>query len=356
MTTLPLDPARVSSFAERMLDRLNGAAILLMTAIGHRTGLFDTMASMAPATSAEIAARAGLQERYVREWLGAMVTGAVIDYEPSTRRYRLPAEHAACLTRAATPRNLAVTAQWVAVLGSAENRVVDAFVRGGGVTQDSFARFHAVMAEESAQRVVTALDRQILPLVDGLVASLERGIDVLDVGCGTGGVLVHLARRFPKSRFTGIDIADDMIAAARIEARRHGATNVRFDVRDSTTLADEPRHDLITAFESIHEQAAPDATLRAIRRALSEDGVFLMQEPSASSRVEENLAHPFGPFLYTISCMYCMSVSLERGGPGLGACWGHQTAERMLREAGFSDWSRHELQHDLVCEYWVVRP
>jgi hypothetical protein len=132
MTTREIDQARAEAFAERMLGTLNEAAVALMTSVGHRTGLFDAMAGLAPSTSGEIAAAAGLDERYVREWLGAMVTGGIVEHDPEAGTYVLPPEHARWLTRAASPENIAVTAQWIPLLGSVEDGIVESFERAAG--------------------------------------------------------------------------------------------------------------------------------------------------------------------------------------------------------------------------------
>ena len=200
-----------------------------MTSIGHRTGLFDVMSRLRPASAAEIAAEAGLNPRYVREWLGAMVTGGLVEYGPVDDTYALPAEHAMLLTRAARPHNVAASCQWIPLLGSVEDQILECFERGGGVPSSAFERFPGVMAEECDQAVVAELRRAvILPLVDGLGAALTRGSDVLDVGCGNGRALNRLAAEFPRSRFVGCDLSADAIEAARAEARELGLANVRF--------------------------------------------------------------------------------------------------------------------------------
>ena len=355
MKECPFDAAKAEAFTEKMAGVLNGAALALMISIGHRTGLFDVMAALPPAGPARIACEAGLSERYVREWLGAMATGGVLDYDPAGRVYALPPEHAACLTREARPNNLATTTQWIAVLGGVEDAIVECFERGGGVPYSAFGRFHAVMAEESDQTVVAGLEDVILPSVPGLVAALEQGIDVLDVGCGSGRALNWMARRFPKSRFTGYDLLAESIAAAKAEALAHGVRNARFEVRDASEIEHEERFHLITAFDAIHDQARPEAVLGAIAKALREDGVFLMQDIAGTSRVEQDAAHPLAPFLYTVSCMHCMTVSLAQGGSGLGAMWGRETASRMLEAAGFEKVDVAVLPHDPINQYYVAR-
>jgi len=345
----------VEAFSDRMVDILNSASLALMTSVGHRTGLFDTMAQMAPESSQQIAEKAGLNERYVREWLGAMVTGGIIDYDAAARTYHLCPEHAACLTRAATPDNIAAFTQYIAMLGSVEDPVVDCFHKGGGVPYSAYDRFHQIMAEDSGQTVLSSLIDHILPLVPGLVGRLNAGIEVLDIGCGSGRALNLMARTFPRSRFIGYDLCEEAISKARDEARAHGTKNVLFLQRDLSDFDEPDQFDLITAFDAIHDQARPDAVLRGIRRALRRGGTFLMQDIAASSHVEKKVDHPIGPFIYTISTMHCMTVSLAQGGAGLGTAWGRELAEEMLNQAGFDDVRIRNLAHDFQNDYYVAR-
>jgi SAM-dependent methyltransferase len=353
-TALVVERTRAQAFADRMGYMMNEAALALMISIGHRTELFDTLASTGATTSEDLAASAGLAERYVREWLGAMVTGGIVEYDPRRRTYRLPPEHAMSLIRLAAPGNLAVTAQWIPLLGSVEDRIVECFRRGGGVPYDAYPRFHQVMAEESEQTVLHALVDDILPLSPDLLARLYEGIDVLDLGCGSGRAILLMARRFPRSRFTGCDFSFESIAAAQAEAERAELPNVRFVVSDAARLEAEGAYDLVTTFDAVHDQADPARVLCNIHRALRPGGVYLMQEIAGSSQVHENIDHPMGPFLYTISCLHCMTVSLAAGGAGLGAMWGEQEARRLLEAAGFMGAERHALPHDAMNHYWVA--
>jgi 2-polyprenyl-3-methyl-5-hydroxy-6-metoxy-1,4-benzoquinol methylase len=353
--TCPPDEAQLSAFADRLVQILGHGALHMMIGIGHRTRLFDTMATRPPSTSKRIAEAAGLNERYVREWLGAMVTGRIVNYDPADQTYELPAEHAALLTRSATPVNFASAMQWLAVLGSVEDKIVECFHKGGGVQYEAFHRFHEVMAEESAQTVVAALTDHILPLADGLADQLERGIDVLDIGCGSGRAVCRMAAEFPNSRFVGYDLCDDAVTAAHAEAQSQGLKNVRFEARDVSRIGDKGKFDLITAFDAIHDQAKPDAVLREIVTALRPGGTFLMQDILASSHLEKNLDNPIATFLYTISTMHCMTVSLAQGGAGLGTCWGRELAEKMLRDAGLRDIAVEKLPHDDMNYYYIAR-
>lgn len=349
------DVSKVEAFAEKMFDILNYGALALMTSIGHRTGLFDTMAQLPPCTSQQIADAADLNERYVREWLGAMVTGGFVDYNAANKTYRLPSEHAALLTRAASPDNVAAIAQFLPELGSVEDEIVECFENGGGVPYSKFKRFHQIMAEESGQTVLSALTDAILPLVPGSIEALKRGIDVLDVGCGCGRALNKMAKTFPNSRFKGYDISEEAIARATAEAQSLGLTNIQFQVKDAATLTEIEEYDLILTFDAIHDQAKPDVVLRGIYNALRPEGTYLMQDIRASSDVGSNLEHPIAPFMYTISCMHCMTVSLAAEGMGLGAMWGEEKALEMLEEAGFKSVAIEQLDHDLQNNYYIVK-
>jgi SAM-dependent methyltransferase len=343
-----------AEFAERLMGTLNSAAVALLLSLGHRSGLFDTLADLPPATSAEIARRAGLHERYVRKWLGGMVAARIIEIDPETRTYQLPPERAAFLSRRAAPDNIAVYAQYIPLLGQVEDDILACFQRGGGVPYERYARFHDVMAEDSGQTVVTALEPHILPLVPGLRERLARGIDVLDVGCGSGRALITLARAYPASRFTGYDLSAEGIRRARAAAEAAGLENVLFEARDLTDFEEREGYDLITAFDAIHDQKAPRQVLAGIARALRPGGTFLMQDIAGSSHHHTDRDHPLGAFLYTISCMHCMSVSLAQGGEGLGAMWGQERALEYLNAAGFGRVQVHSLEHDVQNFFYVA--
>lgn len=354
MSSNGFDEHKAEAFAERMVDVLNEGAVAIMSSIGHRTGLFDAMSQIPPATSSQIAEAAELDERYVREWLDAMVVSQVVTYDPDTAQYALPPEHAAFLTRAATPDNIAMFAQYIPLLGLVEDQIVDCFRNGGGVPYSEFPRFVEVMAEDSGQTVVAAILDHILPLAPGLTEKLRAGINVLDVGCGSGRALNLMAGAFPNSRFIGYDFLEDNIAAALAQAEEEGLHNVTFELKDVATIRAREQYDLITAFDAIHDQAQPARVLDNIYRALKPGGVFLMQDIAGSSRVEQNMDLPLAPLLYTVSTMHCMTVSLAQNGKGLGTMWGKEKALEMLAEAGFSDVQVHQLEHDFQNYYYVT--
>jgi len=356
--THTFEKSKADAFAEGLLSTLNQGALCLMASVGHRVGLFDAMSELPPSTAEEIASRAGLNERYVREWLGAMVTAGVVTVDPAHARYSLPPEHAAFLTRAAGASNMAVFTQYIGLLGTVEDDIVACFRNGGGVPYERFRRFHEVMAEDSGQSVVSALESHVLGLVPGLADRLAKGIRVLDVGCGAGRIINRLAELFPASHFTGMDLSAEAIDTAQEAARRANLSNVRFLVRDLSDFGEtaEPEaYDLITSFDAIHDQAKPLNVLKGISRALNGDGVYLMQDIRGSSHVHNNIDHPIGTFLYAISTMHCMTVSLAQGGEGLGAMWGEEKAREYLEKAGFRSVATNRLEHDIQNNWYVVR-
>lgn len=354
MTEQNLDHAKSEAFAGRMLEVLNDAAVALMTSIGHQVGLFDTMADLPPATHRQIAQAAGLNERYVREWLGAMVTGQIVDCNSEDDTYSLAPEHAAWLTRAAGPDNLAGPAQFIPVMAQVEESVIECFRDGGGIPYSAYPRFHRLMAEDSAAIHDVALLDAVLPLVPGLVERLQAGIEVADVGCGQGHAINLMAQAFPKSRFTGYDLSEEAILSGRKEAHDMGLENARFETRDVSILDAHHRFDLVTAFDAIHDQAQPGRVLTAVADALRPQGVFLMVDfgaPATSTRTWNS--RPARSYM-RFPGMHCVPVSLGLGGPGLGAMWGEQTARQMLAEAGFTRVEVKQVEGDIFNNYFIA--
>lgn len=353
--TLVFDNAKADAFANRLIGALGNAAMALMLSLGHRTGLFDVFATVSPTTSNTLAEEAGLSERYVREWLATMVTSGIVDYDAGAGLYSLPAEHAAFLTRASVPDNIAITAQFIGVAASVEEEMLERFRSGDGLQYHHFERFHEVMAEDSAQLVVAALQDHILPLVPGLAGRLNDGIDVVDIGCGAGRALMRLATAFPRSRFLGVDVCADAFAETQVEVARRALSNLQFEARDLSDVDTLGEFDLITAFDAVHDQKNPSALLAMVYQSLRSSGVFLMQDIGGSRDLEKNLENPFATLLYTISLMHCTPISIGQGGPGLGTFWGVETAQEMLRDAGFQEIETHRLPHDPINAYFVAR-
>jgi ubiquinone/menaquinone biosynthesis C-methylase UbiE len=239
-------------------------------------------------------------------------------------------------------------------MGNVEQGVVECFRKGGGLPYSAYERFHKIMVEDSAQTLDETLIERTIPSLPGLVDRLAKGIDVLDIGCGSGHAINLMAREFPKSRFTGYDFSPEAIAAARKEAAQWRLANARFEVKDVTVLSESNAYTFITAFDSIHDQARPRDVLRTVARALRGDGTFLMVDIDASSKLENNVARPLAPFIYSISTLHCMSVSLGLNGEGLGTAWGEEKARELLAEAGFSHVDVQRIEGDIINCYYVA--
>lgn len=211
------------------------------------------------------------------------------------------------------------------------------------------------MAAVSAANYDATLLSATLPLVPGIVERLESGIDVADVGCGSGHAINIMAKAFPKSRFVGYDFSEPSLAAAREEASALGVTNVSFESKDVATLSGPPRFDFITAFDAIHDQAYPRKVLKGIADALRPDGIFLCVDIAASSNLHENFDNPMAVLMYAGSVMHCMTVSLALGGEGLGTMWGEQKARELFAEAGFSRVETKRVETDMGNNYYICQ-
>jgi len=265
-----------------------------------------------------------------------MATGGIIEYDARSQTFVLPAEHAVCLTGASS-RNLAANSQSLAMLAKRLAAVTACFRSGGGVPYSQFRPDFTEFMDASWRLLYAGLlMKGFVPAVKGLPERLAAGIRVADLGCGTGHAINVMAKEYPRSDFVGYDIAADAIARARAEAQAMALPNVRFEVRDVTRLPAEPRFDLITSFDAIHDQRDPAAVLRSAATSLASDGLYLAIEPRASSNLEENIGNPFAPWMYSVSVLHCMTVSLAEGGTGLGTAWGEQTARQFLAQAGFT--------------------
>lgn len=338
-------------FAGRLMSIYTGAMLNYMIDIGHRTGLFAALAA-GGGTSQQLADRAGLHERYVREWLGAVATGGVVDYDPTTDSYSLPSEHAMLLVDG--PGNMAPLASMQTLLAKHVHQVARAFREGGGVPYAEFRpEFTDVMDGISRVAYDAALVEGYLPLAPGLTERLLAGIRVADIGCGTGHALVVLARAFPASTFAGFDLDEGAIARGRAEASGAGLDNVRYEVCDVATLKPDPPFDAVFVFDALHDQVDPVGVLDRIYASLAPGGVFVMQEPHAADTVAENMANPMAPIMYSVSTLHCMTVSLAHGGAGIGTVFGEKLACGMLTDAGFVDIAVHPAPADPLNAIYV---
>ncbi|HEX3195969.1 MAG TPA: class I SAM-dependent methyltransferase [Propionibacteriaceae bacterium] len=338
-----VDAAAVEEFASKLVEIITGGLLTSLIEIGRRIGLFE-LATAGPATSAELAERGGLQERYVREWLAAMATAGIFEYDAENRRFWLPVEHAAVLT-GDTYDNLAPVAYLVSVITRQSESVARCFIEGGGVPWAAYLpQIHDVMDVLWQPMYRDILVQQILPLAPGVVEKLDSGTRVADVACGAGNGTVVMARRFPDSTFVGYDQDAAAIAVARSRAR--GLTNASFEVADAATLASDQQFGVVFVFNAVHDQARPVDVLTSIRSILEPGGTLLMNEPRISSNLEDNIGNPIATMTYSVSLLHCMTVSLAEGGAGLGTGWGEQVARELLADAGFGPVDVHDAPGD----------
>src|SRR5262245_39135122 len=263
-----MNPELTKQFGAKLVGLYTGSVLTKLIDIGYEVGLFEASRA-GPATSEELAERAGLKERYVREWLGAMATGGIYRYDPKSERYELPEEHAAVLT-GHTAQNAAPHSRILEHFGTHLPKIKACFRSGGGVPYSAYRPVFTQCMDDVWRRIFDqTLLSSFIGGVAGLTERLRSGIGVLDVGCGTGHAMNLLAREFPRSRFLGYDIGEDAIEAARREAAEMKLGNSRFEMQDVAGLPAAPKFDLITAFDAIHDQKDPDAVLRGVRRALA---------------------------------------------------------------------------------------
>jgi SAM-dependent methyltransferase len=360
------DNEKKAAFGRKMTDILNHGSLNLAMALGYRQKLFDAMETLGkPSTIEDIALKSKKNQRYIQEWLGVMVTGGVVEIsmdDSGKTLYHLPSEHAAFLTRNAGNNNLGVYTQEIPLLTQcAMEAVVAGFESGQGVPFSMYPRFQSFMAELSNAKHRQVLVEQFLPQVDDgrLMKRLEKGIAVCDLGCGEGVALNLMARAFPQSRFTGIDNHQKALETAKKDAQKMGLDNVTYYMEDAAGLADDSRFagrfDYICAFDAIHDQSKPLSALKSVRSMLAPGGLFSMVDIAADASHAGNMAHPMGPFLYTVSLMHCMPVGLNDNGAGLGMMWGRQRAEALLKEAGFDGVDMQEMAHDGFNLHYLCR-
>jgi SAM-dependent methyltransferase len=350
-----MDREKVQAFMERFMEMTTSAALLAVCEVAGRAGLLRALAGRGPRTLGAIRAESGLQERYLREALSALAAGGILHYEPAGETFELSAEAAACLADEESPYFLGGWSQFLPALYRAIPGVARAMREGGGVSYTEFGS-EAVEAIDRANSpgMRVLLTRKWLPTLPEVVRRLEQGGRVADIGCGSGTSTLTLAKAYPRSEITGYDIDATALSRARSAGERLGLANARFEQRSAEDLPAQPQFDLVTAFDVVHDLAKPRVVLRRIREALAPDGTFLLVEPAAGDSLAENL-HPVGALLYSISTLYCMTVSLSQGGEGLGAAYGPKQAEALCRDAGFARFRRLDVENPFNA-FYEVRP
>lgn len=351
-----IDQAKTEAFAGRVLGDISACMVTLLAALGDWLGLFKDLATRGPATSVELAARAGVNERYAREWLGGMAAARYIEHDPASGRFTLPPEHEPSLAQEGEPFFVGGQYQTLLAAIAQIGQVEEAFRIGGGVPQSAYDDSLWDGQERLSARWIEHLLAQVwLPALPEIQAKLERGAAVADVGCGRGLALIKLAQAYPNSYYVGYDLFEPAIARASENARTAGvADRVRFQQLDATNGL-PAQFDVISTFDVVHDAADPCRLLRAIRQALRPDGIYLCAERNCSDTLEENIG-PIGALFYGMSLFYCMTTSLAVGGAGLGTLGLPEARLReMCIEAGFCNVNRLPLENPFTVLY-EIRP
>ncbi len=354
-TQQTIDQAKTEAFVGKVLADTAGLAVTAMSSIGDRLGLFKSLAEQGPATSAELADRAHINERYAREWLGAMACAGYLAYDPLSQRFTLPLEHVPVLAQEGGPVFFGGVQEEMVGLVGPINQLMQAFRSGDGVPMEAYDP----SVWEGLTRFTSSWFENLLvpvwlPAMPEVQAKLERGALVADVGCGHGKALIKLAQTYPQSRYVGYDNFAPSIQQAAANAQAAGvADRVRFQHLDVSEGLPE-QYDVINTFDVVHDAVNPRRLLRAIHNALRPNGRYVCLEINSSDKLEENIGL-LGAFFYSVSVLYCMTSSLAHHGEGLGTVGLPESKMRELcTEAGFSSVRRVPMENPFNILYEVI--
>jgi 2-polyprenyl-3-methyl-5-hydroxy-6-metoxy-1,4-benzoquinol methylase len=354
-TQQTIDQARADAFVGKVLADTAALAVTVMSSIGDRLGLFKNLAEQGPATSEELAERARVNERYAREWLGAMACAGYLEYDQITHRFTLPPEHVPVLAQEGGPVFFGGVQEELIGLAGPVNQLMNVFRNGGGVPMEAYDS----SAWEGLTRFTSSWFENLLvpvwlPAMPDVLAKLERGALVADVGCGHGQALIKLAQTYSQSRYVGYDSFAPTIEQAKANAQAAGvADRVRFEQRDVSEGLPE-QYDVITTFDVVHDAVNPRGLLRSIREALRPDGRYVCLEINSSDKLEENIGL-LGAFFYSVSVLYCMTSSLAHHGEGLGTVGLPESKIRELcAEAGFRTVRRVPMENPFNILYEIT--
>jgi 2-polyprenyl-3-methyl-5-hydroxy-6-metoxy-1,4-benzoquinol methylase len=338
--TQTLDIEKAQQLGMKLLGDTTGALIGALMVVGDRLGLFDALAAAGPLTSDGLADRAGITERYAREWLSAMACRGYVAYDDATKTFSLTPEQVFCLVDQDSPLYLTGVFGVLPDYYRNLDLLTDAFRHGGGVPQERFgAEWLCGFQRFSRTWFVNYLCQDWIPAMPEIDARLRAGGSVADIGCGNGMALIQLARCYPEARLVGFDLHAPAIEAARANAAAAGVGDrIRFEVLDASEGI-PGAYDLITCFDVVHDMPFPRQALPQIRAALAPGGSFFVLEFNFSDELRANIDHPFGlgSFGYGASVNYCMTTALAVGGEGTGTCMGERRLRAFAAEAGFSE-------------------
>lgn len=351
-----VDQAKVEQFSARIMEDYGNTLRGAMLHIGDRLGLFKSLSQAGAVTLEELAQRTGLNARYLREWLGSMVTGNYVEYDRETKRYRLPPEYVPVLADEDSPYFAGGILQLSVPFVSMTPKIIEAFRKGGGAPEEAFP----LETWEGMERMTMPwykhfLVQQWIPSLTGVKEKLEAGGSVLDFGCGSGLAAITMAKAFPKARVFGSDFHGPSIERARANAKAAGVGDrVQFEVSDSDALVGK-KFDLVTTFVVIHDATNPLQMMIDLRKATADDGTYLMVELNLSSELHENMNRN-GRVMYPQSTLYCMTCSLSHGGAGLGAFVGEPKLREMATKSGFSRFRKVPSERPPLPALFELRP
>ena len=337
MSTQPaIDEAKQRAFVRKALGDISSTTAVMMAAIGDRLGLFKAMEDGSPTNSLELADRAGVNERYAREWLGGMAAAGYLEYDAANQRFSLPPEYAMVLAQEGGPKFVAGTYQVLLGMLGPFDQLLQAFQNGGGVHQSAYGdNLWDGLERFSGGWFENLLMPEWMPAMPAVQEKLEIGASVADVGCGRGRAMIKLAQEFPNSSFTGFDLFPPTIAQATANAQAAGvADRVSFQELDVIQGLPE-KYDIITTFDVIHDAADPLGLLRSIRQSLNPGGYYILLDINCSENLEDNLS-PLSTTFHGFSLLYCLTTSLANDGVGLGTLGLHPPkVEELCAQAGF---------------------
>ena len=332
--TNALDQSKIDEFIGKIVTDVGATMSSILVVLGDQLGLYKALRDKGPLLPAELASEAGIGERYAREWLDAQAASGYLTYDPTTRRYGLEPEKAVALCDADSPAYVPGFFQVAAAMWAGRETITERFKTGEGFP---WGHQHPCLFEGTARffrsSYIGSLMSAWIPALDGVEAKLHAGARVADVGCGLGASTILMGKAFPKSRFWGFDSHPESIEKARRRAREEGvADRVVFEVASSTTYPGDG-YDFIAHFDCLHDMEDPAGAARHARKTIAPDGTWMIVEPFASDRPEEN-HNPVGRVYYSASTMLCVPHSLSQGGPALGAQAGEARLRNVAVEGG----------------------
>lgn len=350
----PPDPSTVEAFLGEVVEDMSGLTVTLMAALGDKLGLFKELATNGPATSDELSSRSGIHPRYAQEWLSTMMSARYLEYDPKVEQFALPPAHVRVLAEEEGPYFVGGTHQMLFGMLSVIGQLEKAFKSGEGIPMTAYDHDTWEGMERDMTGVYKAklLDNWV-PAIPEVQAMLERGVDVADVGCGSGRALTLLAEAYPNSHYVGYDVFQPVVERAKSNAELAGvADRVQFRTVDcSAGLPD--KFDVIITFDVIHDVADPVGMLKAIRESLRPNGRYVCMEPASADLLQDNVG-PLEALRYGFSLLYCMSTSLANNGAALGTLGLPETKMHDLcKEAGFENVRRVTQASDVQCVFEV---